>query len=244
MFADSLLDSAWAQDSRRGWSTVLSFSIQGLAVAVLLLLPLVYGEKLPAVQWMQTLVAPAPLPAPMVPAQMRRALTAVSNLAPDGQVLQPPNIPRDIAQVDEAVAPMPDSTGIGVIGSTGTSSGRGSVIQSILSAAVNVLPPPVRPVAVRPILTSQLMEGFLLHKVQPQYPPLARQARIQGAVVLQAVISRDGTIERLQVFSGHPMLIPSALAAVRLWRYRPYLLNGEPVEVETQVTVNFVLGGG
>jgi protein TonB len=83
-----------------------------------------------------------------------------------------------------------------------------------------------------------------VHKVQPDYPPLARQARIQGAVVLQAVISRDGAIENLQVLSGHPMLVQAAVQAVRQWRYRPYVLNGEPVEVETQVTVNFVLGGG
>jgi protein TonB len=90
---------------------------------------------------------------------------------------------------------------------------------------------------------SRIMEGNLIYKVQPDYPPLARQARIQGAVVLQAVISREGTIEKLQVMSGHPMLGPSALAAVKQWRYRPYFLNGEPVEVETQVTVNFILGG-
>ncbi len=93
-------------------------------------------------------------------------------------------------------------------------------------------------------MISHMMEGNLTRKVQPDYPPLARQARIQGAVVLQAVISREGNIENLQVLSGHPMLVPSALAAVRQWRYRPYFLNGEAVEVETQVTVNFVLGGG
>ena len=105
-------------------------------------------------------------------------------------------------------------------------------------------PPPVRPTLAHLPLTSHMMEGNLIHKVQPDYPPLARQARIQGSVVLQAVISREGTIENLQVLSGHPMLVPSALTAVRQWRYRPYFLNGEPVEVETQVTVNFVLGGG
>lgn len=85
------------------------------------------------------------------------------------------------------------------------------------------------------------MEGNLIYRVQPQYPPLARQARIQGSVVLQAVISREGAIEKLQVLSGHPMLVQAAVEAVRHWRYRPYVLNGEPVEVETEVTVNFVL---
>ena len=81
-------------------------------------------------------------------------------------------------------------------------------------------------------------------RVQPLYPPLARQARIQGQVVIRAVISRNGMIENLQVLSGHPMLVQAAIDAVKQWRYRPYFLNGEPVEVETQVTVNFLLSGG
>jgi protein TonB len=85
------------------------------------------------------------------------------------------------------------------------------------------------------------MEGNLIERVQPQYPSLARQARIQGTVLLSAVISRDGKIENLQVLSGHPMLVQAAMDAVRQWRYRPYYLNNEPVEVETQVTVNFTL---
>jgi len=89
-----------------------------------------------------------------------------------------------------------------------------------------------------------MMEGNLIYRVQPEYPALARQVRIQGLVVLRAIISRDGTIENLQALSGHPLLIPSALNAVRQWRYRPYVLNGEPVEVETEVKVNFILSGG
>jgi protein TonB len=89
-----------------------------------------------------------------------------------------------------------------------------------------------------------MMEGNLILRVQPLYPPLARQARIQGQVVLRAVISRNGAIENLQVLGGHPMLVQSAINAVKQWRYRPYSLNGEAVEVETQVTVNFVLSGG
>jgi periplasmic protein TonB len=82
-----------------------------------------------------------------------------------------------------------------------------------------------------------------IHKVQPAYPALARSARVQGIVVLQAIISKQGTIENLRILTGHPMLAPAAIEAVRQWRYRPYILNGEPVEVETQITVNFALGG-
>lgn len=82
-----------------------------------------------------------------------------------------------------------------------------------------------------------------MHRVQPIYPPLAKAARIQGPVELRAIISKDGFIENLRVLGGHPMLVTAAVDAVKQWRYRPYVLNGEPVEVETQITVNFVLSG-
>jgi protein TonB len=85
---------------------------------------------------------------------------------------------------------------------------------------------------------------MLIRKVTPNYPPLARQARIQGSVNLEAVISTDGTIENLKVTSGHPMLVPAAIDAVKQWRYKPYLLNGSPVEVQTTIQVNFTLAGG
>jgi protein TonB len=83
----------------------------------------------------------------------------------------------------------------------------------------------------------------LINQTRPVYPPLARQARIQGTVKLTAIIAKDGTIEKLEVLSGHPLLIPAALQAVKEWRYKPTLLNGEPVEVVTQVDVNFTLSG-
>jgi protein TonB len=85
--------------------------------------------------------------------------------------------------------------------------------------------------------------GMLLQKTQPTYPPIAKAARVQGTVVLQATISKTGTIENLKVISGPAMLTGSALDAVRTWRYRPYLLNNEPVEVDTTINVIFTLGG-
>jgi protein TonB len=82
---------------------------------------------------------------------------------------------------------------------------------------------------------------MLVHRVEPTYPQIARTARISGSVVLTAVIAKDGQIENLTLVSGHPMLAPAAIDAVKQWRYRPYLLNGEPVEVETTITVMFQL---
>jgi len=75
----------------------------------------------------------------------------------------------------------------------------------------------------------------------PDYPPLARMARVQGTVRLEAVISTDGRIQNLRVLTGHPLLVNAALEAVARWRYQPTLLNGEPVEVVTEIDVNFTL---
>jgi len=98
---------------------------------------------------------------------------------------------------------------------------------------------PVVPQRVR--ISQGVTKGLLVHRVEPVYPTLARAARVQGEVVLSAIIDANGQITNLQLVSGHPMLVPAALAAVREWRYKPYLLNGQPVEVETTITVIFSL---
>ena len=104
-------------------------------------------------------------------------------------------------------------------------------------------PPPPPKQTTRIKLGGQVVAAKLLAQPQPVYPPLARQARIQGNVVLHAIIDKDGRVGELQVISGHPLLVQSALEAVKNWRYQPTQLNGEPVEVDTTITVSFVLGG-
>ena len=99
------------------------------------------------------------------------------------------------------------------------------------------------PTVSREFRKSSMLEGMLIRKVQPVYPQLARTARIQGPVVVYALISKAGTMENVRAISGHPMLVGAAVDAVSQWRYRPYILNSEPIEVETQITVNFYLGG-
>jgi protein TonB len=118
----------------------------------------------------------------------------------------------------------------------------GGVIGGIISSTPMAVPKVATPQRVR--VSQGVSQGLLIRKVQPTYPPLARQARIQGQVMLQALISKDGSIENLRLISGHPMLAPAALEAVKQWKYKPYMLNGEPVEVETTVQVNFTLAGG
>jgi protein TonB len=90
-------------------------------------------------------------------------------------------------------------------------------------------------------ISQGVTKGLLIQKIEPAYPPLARAARVQGEVVLSALIDSNGQITNLQLISGHPMLVPAAISAVKQWRYKPYLLNGQPVEVETTITVIFSL---
>jgi len=242
MFADSFCDSGWSNGSHRGWTTLASFALQALALACLLLLPLLYTQGLPRLTLLSPLLAPAP-PAALPPAPPRASNTAAQSNMVGIRLLAPPEIPRTVNMVTETIAPPPmlDASAIGISQGPGDPNGRGSVLNSIMGLG-QVTPPP--PPVVRHPPVSHMMEGNLILRIQPDYPSLARQARIQGLVVLRAMISRDGAIENLQVLSGHPMLVRAAMDAVRQWRYRPYVLNGEPVEVETEVKVNFVLGGG
>jgi len=242
MFADSLLDSSLINRSHRGWTTLISLSVQALIVGALLMVPILYTEGLPSLRLMRPEVIGPPLsrgPAPKIEPSHGRNF-ALKN--PSGLVLMPPKeIPNGITpETDVSVAPPPElATGGGASGPGGPGVPNG-ILSSTGDANVILIPP--RPVHHPPI--SHWMEGNLIHRLQPAYPPLAVQTSTQGQVVLREVISREGTIEKLQVVSGHPLLVRAAIEAVRQWRYRPYVLNGEPVEVETQVTVNFVLSGG
>jgi protein TonB len=124
------------------------------------------------------------------------------------------------------------------VGDSAIGTGPGAIINSIgngISAKIPAKPEP------RVVRLSHMSEGMLIHRVEPQYPALAKTAHIQGSVILAALIGRDGTIQNLQVVSGHPLLAPAAINAVREWRYQPYILNEVPVEVETRITVNFIL---
>jgi protein TonB len=154
---------------------------------------------------------------------------------------QPAAIPNGISTViDHDVAGAPDFAETGVPGGTGH---RGPGVPGS-TGDLSAFAPPPPPAPVRPLRVSERSEGDLIHRVKPTYPLLAREARIQGSVKLRAIISKTGTIENLSIVNGHAMLVASAIEAVRQWRYRPYLLNGEPIEVETEITVNFILSGG
>jgi protein TonB len=155
----------------------------------------------------------------------------------NNQLTAPTRIPHDIKMVAEKEAP---AASFGVQGSDFGGSSNG-VMGSIFGGSAA---PQVKAAVPKKInISSGVASGMLLQKTQPVYPPIAKAARVQGTVVLQAKISKTGSIEDLHVVSGPAMLQQAALDAVRSWRYRPYLLNNEPVEVETTVNVIFTLGG-
>jgi protein TonB len=159
----------------------------------------------------------------------------------NGQLRTPTAIPKKIQMIKEDEAP-PNNGPAGVVGGVpgGVPGGTmGGVLGSVMSSVPTAVPKAATPQRVR--VSQGVSQGLLVHKVTPAYPPLARQARIQGTVVLQALIGKDGTIQNLKLVSGHPMLASAALEAVKEWRYKPYYLNGEPVEVETTINVNFTL---
>jgi protein TonB len=125
--------------------------------------------------------------------------------------------------------------------------GSGSGVPGGVMGGIGTAPTPV--VKVAPPkgptrVSSGVISGLAISQPKPVYPPIARAAHVSGAVVLHAQISKTGTIDKLEVVSGPEMLRAAALDAVRNWRYKPYLLNGEPTEVDTTITVNFNFGGG
>jgi len=240
----STLENTWDRSARRGWTTLASFGFQAMALSLLLLIPMIWIQGPPKLTWFDTprfLAPPPPAPAPP-PSRDRRPMQNSTNLN-GTRVVAPATIPNKIADLQEQqVASAPDIDQGGIAGGT-EGVRRGPGVWNSFGNNVEIAPPPRPPSPTHPLRVSHWAEGNLIYRVQPIYPPLARLARIQGTVELRAIISKHGTIENLVVLRGHPILAPAAIDAVRQWRYRPYLLNSEPIEVETEITVNFVLSG-
>ena len=244
MFEDSVLDNR-NEGAGRVLTTMFSFALQVAGVGLLVLLPLIYTQALPTLRIAET---PAPPHAPRpqqqvtplerVPAELRERAQVHT-----AEIVAPGNIPPRIDMRPDPPTPPADLGGPddGVLnGIPGPATGRNSVIRDIVAHAAPPPKPDVQPL--RPTFrSSNLQEGNLVRRVEPVYPRPAVLARIQGPVLLHAVIDREGRIAQLRAESGNALLISAAMEAVRQWRYRPYILNGSPVEVETQITVNFYL---
>lgn len=242
MFAETV-DASWSERARRGWLTLTSFGLQAVVLSLLLLLPILRPSGLPLLHRLSTPISLGQ-PAPEMPSVRPRMGSSFAASAPSIFVFHRPS-PQPILPRPGEDESSPPVSGAGPYLPGAPATGGGAGIPGLFNDGTRpVVPVAAAPPAAHTIRLSHMSEGDLIRKIQPNYPALARSARIQGVVLLQATIGKQGKIENLQVISGHPMLARAAIDAVRQWRYRPYILNGEPVEVETQITVNFSLEGG
>jgi periplasmic protein TonB len=237
MFADSLLESSPHPGHGSAWSKLASTLLQSAALAVALAIPLFHIER------MQILAPPPSIRMTSIqqPPTIQQQSPASNRVVPamSYEVVQPSSIPSHIARVDDRASEAAGAPNVGPL--CASNCGAGVPITNIISSGVPIMGPPPPHVPSRPTRVSEMQLGELVRKVLPEYPIVAKQLRIQGSVLLLATIGRDGRVEHVEAVKGPPLLVQPAMRAVEQWKYRPYLLNHEAVEVQTQITVNFVL---
>jgi protein TonB len=234
MFEDATFDSRSLHPSQTPKWMLLALAVNLTLVSTLVVLPLIYPEALPARLFQSAIEAPPPV---LVTRQQPATSAAASahSQSPRNPYLAPRVTPTQISTrpdnnpppSSEELASMPD----GVPGSTGQAF-------FFLAHPPTVVHPPQ---PVKAIVSGGVTEGLLIYRTTPIYPPIAIAAHASGTVILAATISKTGVIEDLHVLSGPLILRQAAMNAVQYWRYRPYLLNNQPVEVETTVNVVFSL---
>lgn len=234
---DQLVESTNKKTTHKVWTVWLSALIQALILGILILIPLIYTSALPSAMMTTFLVAPPPPPPPPPPA-VKVIVKPQPKFIQQGKLVAPTVIPKKIQMIKEEAQPDVGMTG-GVLGGVPGGS-TGGALGGIIGGAPG-LPPPPKPVE-RMRIGGNVMAANLIRKVDPIYPQIAKTAHISGSVILHAIIAKDGTIQELSVVSGPPLLQRAALDAVKQWRYKPTLLNTQPVQVDTTITVIFNLG--
>lgn len=241
MFEDSLVVSQVRHTSLpERWTALVSISLQFALAALVIALPLLHPEKLAFVATTPRILMPPP-PRPPIPIQPAQAATASSD-SPASTPIQTlhaqPMLPRLFPSADNDAPP------IATIPS-GNNMEDGVPINMAIGGTIHA--PHISVIATRASKTpmrisSGVSAGMLLSPIRPAYPEVARAAHVEGTVIVEATISRTGTIESLHVISGPTILQPAAIDAIRTARYQPYRLNGIPTEVQTTISVNFRLG--
>jgi protein TonB len=235
MFEELLVSNPYATKTKQRWTVLVSMIFQVTFLSILLLIPLIYTEALPKAMLATLLVAPPPPPPPPPPAQVQTVRKTQVHLMDAGKLMAPKAIPKNITIIKEEADPDMGASG-GVLGGV-----AGGSMGGVIGGVVGGIPAPPKPAQSRIKVGGNVTAARIVNRTAPVYPALARQTRISGTVRLHAIIAKDGTVQQLEVLSGHPLLVQSALDAVRQWRYQPTLLNGEPVEVDTTVDVIFSL---
>jgi len=243
MFEEMVISSPNPKKTNKGWTVVVSTVFQVGFLAILILIPLIYTEALPKTMMATMLMAPPPPPPPPPPPAAVQVVHVKpqAHLMDAGKLVQPRAIPHDVKIIKEDAEP---DMSVGMSGGVpgGVAGGSmGGVLGGVIGG-MGTAPPPPKPKQTGPLrVGGNVQAARIINRVQPVYPPLARQTRISGTVRLHAIIGKDGTIQQLEVMNGHPLLQQAALDAVRQWRYQPTLLNGDPVEVDTTIDVIFSL---
>jgi protein TonB len=233
MFEDSTFESTGSIHTRSRRWMIATFGLNAVILVGLVLIPLLYPEALPRMAMAMLMEAPSTPPEQPKPVLRPEHAPAAPSEMQAGILLAPSRIPRQTYIPGKPEEPTADT----VIALGGAGAGN----PDNPFAGHNVRPD-VRPAVHGPAPVSKgVMAGLLIYKVTPKYPQIAVAMHLGGTVVLQATISRSGTIENLRAVGGPALLQQAAIDAVQQWRYRPYLLNGEPVEVETTVNVEFTL---
>jgi protein TonB len=240
--------------TNKSWTVMVSFIGQIVLITVAVILPLIYTDVLPATTLQSFLVAPPPPPPPPPPpaaAPPVKVVKVIPRQFDAGKLMAPKSVPKEIAVIKEDELPPPSSGVAGVVGGVGSGVAGGTVggvlggiIGGIPSAAPPPPPPPVQkkePTPQRIKVGGNVQSAMIIRKTPPTYPQLAKSARVSGVVHLAAIISKDGTIQELHSLGGPALLIQAAMDAVKTWIYKPTMLNGEPVQVETTIDVNFTL---
>jgi protein TonB len=231
---DDLVLSGKTKRTHKSWTVLLSTIVQTLVLGVMILIPLIYTEALPKTLLSTFLVAPPP-PPPQPPAAA--PVKAVRpKIIPTQSAVAPRVIPKNVEIVkDEA----PDL--VGVDGGFGITNNGSGPLNTILGGPSGPAPPkPAAPARIK--VGGQVQAAKMLHQTLPAYPAIAKTAHVAGTIVLHAIIAKDGTVQALEYISGPPLLMKAAMDAVRDWRYTPTQLNGDPVEVDTTISVVFSLG--
>jgi periplasmic protein TonB len=243
MFEDSLFASRVGRvSSTKRWTFAASIGLQAVAVAGLMVLPLLHPELLSNRLDPPKVLMPL-MPKPPVTVVRERVSTEASSSIALPSVTQIATT-TSLLPILHPVAgdpPIPGPVGPGIRPGMGVPDGLPSGIGGLGDGHGPVVS--VRPAPGLLHVSTGVSDGMLLAPIRPVYPAIARAAGVHGTVVVEAVISREGKIESLRVVSGPAMLQGAAIDAIRAARYRPYRLNGEAVDVQTTITVNFVMGG-
>jgi periplasmic protein TonB len=242
MFEQTFVDGTGK--TKKPWTVAFAFAVETVAILVIIVIPLIFTDVLPKAMLSSLLTAPKPpdppKPPPPPPPEMPK-VKVPPKLFDANKLMAPTKVPQKVAEItDDPNVELPSASQVqgALPGSGGPLPGFGNLMKAA--------PPPPPKVVEQPKLTrirvgGNVQQANLIRKVQPVYPQLAKQARVQGSVHFTAIIGKDGTIQNLQLIGGHPLLVQAAQDAVKQWLYKPTLLNGEPVEVVTQIDVNFTL---